>query len=526
MTKDNAKDLFDHYIKILVIALNDIHKCSFTDYEWRGLLGPWLHYVINNSLTLYRNQELLPNHLESKQSILNPGYNTSDTLDIINSEKYLSEFSLLLDLCNKNKVKEFFFPQEKISLHKANNLSLIKFFFYKFFNFFFSKKSNDLVVFSDVQMSPIDILKLGFKIKKSSFYMNDLDFLLQPELSINFEKRKELQKRINSEEGLNFFISWVISLTIPVIYFEDFDRQRNNFLNKVKIISANCRVIISSTGWYLNESLKFFSFLSKHPEAKILAHQHGGNYGVHENLFFEEFEREISDIYVSWGWEDKNVSVLPSPKLSHLSKYKKYKRNKNKKILYVATTYPKIPTDDRYEIGCLDRYIDNMRSFLASLNDQSLVNFILRPYRDQSSQIIYEVWQEFNPEIQIEFWSTPLIKSIKSSMLCVCDNLQTTFLESLVSNTPTILYLNKNMRAAKYKKDHSEFFNLLSKTNIFHPDPVSAARFINKISESKNAIDEWWFSDEVQTARDKYCNKFALTSDTYIIDWAEQIDQL
>jgi len=524
MHKKNLEDLFNQYLKLIASALNDIHKCSLSDYAWKGMLGYWLRSVLNNSLIFYENHKLFLKDYDKNQDILITGYDTTDAMEIINSSSHIPKLLFLLSLCKKKETEKFFLNQKKISIHTRRKETLTKNFYRKFFNSMFSKKRLDLVVFSDFQMRPFDLIKLAFKLNKFSLIFNELDFLLQPKLSINFDKRLELQKKVKSEDEFSYFLSWIISLTIPVIYFEDFDRQKNNVLKKIEKKLTNCKILVSSTGWYYNESFKLFTFIFKPEKAVLIGHQHGGNYGVVENFFLEEFEREIVDFYISWGWQGKNVLALPSPKLSSHLKNLRNREVNEKSILYISTTYPTIPVDDRYQIGCLDKYLENMRRFIGSLSEKSISAIRLRPYQ-KTSQIIHEIWSEFDPNIQIENWNTSLLRSLNSSKLCICDNLQTTFLESLATNTPTILYLDKNMKSAKYRDDVSDYFNLLEEVNIFYQDAVQAAKFINRLLATENGIDDWWCSKEVQNARAKYCYTFARTSDRFIIEWAKTIDQ-
>ena len=40
-----------------------------------------------------------------------------------------------------------------------------------------------------------------------------------------------------------------------------------------------------------------------------------------------------------------------------------------------------------------------------------------------------------------------------------------------------------------------------------------------KINEGEDSIDEWWNSQKVQNAREKFCKEFAWSSNSYFKSW-------
>jgi putative transferase (TIGR04331 family) len=58
------------------------------------------------------------------------------------------------------------------------------------------------------------------------------------------------------------------------------------------------------------------------------------------------------------------------------------------------------------------------------------------------------------------------------------------------------------------------------RAGIFHDNPESAAKKVNEIYEDSMS---WWLSSEVQEPKNRFCHRFARTSETWLSEWKEEI---
>jgi putative transferase (TIGR04331 family) len=86
-------------------------------------------------------------------------------------------------------------------------------------------------------------------------------------------------------------------------------------------------------------------------------------------------------------------------------------------------------------------------------------------------------------------------------------------LESLSANIPTIIYWNP--RYWELRSSAIEDFLLLERAGIFHVSPESAAKKINEVWDD---VDVWWKSEDVQSARQYICNKYAKKNPNLLTD--------
>ena len=85
----------------------------------------------------------------------------------------------------------------------------------------------------------------------------------------------------------------------------------------------------------------------------------------------------------------------------------------------------------------------------------------------------------------------------------------TTFLESIGTNRPSMMLLNKTIMPHK----KSKLFTDLKKVGILHYDKNS---LIKKLSNIKGNIDGWWNSIEVINAKKNFCKMYVKKSDNYL----------
>ena len=113
----------------------------------------------------------------------------------------------------------------------------------------------------------------------------------------------------------------------------------------------------------------------------------------------------------------------------------------------------------------------------------------------------------------------PLVKSIEKSKLVIVTYDSTVFLEALILNRPTCLFLRKNFW--EMSKDAQPFFDCFLSCGILHYDEKSLS---NHIFKYKDNFEIWWLSADVQEAKNSFIKKFGLSSDNWNEDWYNEIN--
>mgnify|MGYP001328063222 CR=1 FL=1 len=119
---------------------------------------------------------------------------------------------------------------------------------------------------------------------------------------------------------------------------------------------------------------------------------------------------------------------------------------------------------------------------------------------------------------KIDDGKKPIFSVVKNAKIYFATYNGTGYLESLSMNIPTILF--SNPFDEKLRNSCMEDFELLRKNKIFFTDPISATDHINQVWDD---VNKWWYSENVQRAREKFCFKFSRTNSKILKDIKEII---
>ena len=301
---------------------------------------------------------------------------------------------------------------------------------------------------------------------------------------------------------------------IPICYLENHKKILKDVKESYK--NYNNLIFVTYNDLYHNTRYQFF-LASNKKNIKIKSAQHGCGYGMDRLHVGEEYERSIVDTFYTFGWSDSDQTVpLPMPNL-----IKKVDNNlKSEKILFVTTTRQRYL--NRFNLSpnsstMIKNHIDYPILFLKHLNKINKVYIRHHPVHDlrkwYNKEIISESINGINLDQNQSFY-----KSLSSSRIFVSDHFGTTFLESMQSNTPSIIFINK--KTYLFRKDFSPFIEKLIENKILFYSPIEASRHINFVYSN---VEKWWNSIELQKIRQEFVNKHALTDIRWIEKWCEKI---
>jgi putative transferase (TIGR04331 family) len=129
-----------------------------------------------------------------------------------------------------------------------------------------------------------------------------------------------------------------------------------------------------------------------------------------------------------------------------------------------------------------------------------------------------ERWSRIDPSPKIYRGRKTFFHQLSESRLSVSTYNSTTFLETFVANFPTVIFWNP--KYFELRNSAKPYHDDLRKAGILHDTPESAAAKVNEIFENPMA---WWMSTETQASKDRFCHRFARTSDDWVAKWKGEL---
>lgn len=111
------------------------------------------------------------------------------------------------------------------------------------------------------------------------------------------------------------------------------------------------------------------------------------------------------------------------------------------------------------------------------------------------------------------------IKELKKCRLAIHTANETTYLEALSANFPSIVFWNPTYYETR--ESLQPYFNKLYIAGVLHYTPESAADMVNKIYRNP---EQWWNSPDVQNARKSFCDRLAYTNEGLVEQWKEELN--
>ena len=483
--------------------LNLVHKKSSNSRNWEMLIGPYLKTVIYTILSRERlvydlklEKEVIfySNHLSIEEHI---PYHYQDFTKLLYSHEWNSLiYSLIF---KKLGYKVVYIKNNNDREKKAEPIIRKNIFLFYYRKLFFLNKRKNLIIdlgFNSFIEKIIKILTLNFYV-----YRNDKESY---ELC-NERKQKifELFELPTDKDHQNIFnISYIF---MPILYVENYiiSIQKTPFPKKVKNI-------YSSTSHFINDKLKIWlSEYYNNTDNNLFIFQHGGAFGFTRfNSHIEAIENNICDYRLTWGWSNKNdnkIKEFISCKLLFRSRI--FLKN-NKIIILFCTRRKSYERGEAWDSPFWNNlYTKNLISLTNSL--KHINKFFVKLHPEQKKfgiDLKKDIHIKCNFENFIEHDNSD--KILKYSLLNICTNNSTVFLESLKLNIPTILIFWDYKINPLYKERFKDIRDLMS-VNIVFLDPDRAIKFINKIHLN---VDRWWNKNDVQMKKNKFVSKYANTN--------------
>ena len=507
--------LYEKLLVELTNKLNEIHGTNHKIKYWRILIGPWLWYFIPiifdrwSCIQLANNNfQLSGTHtLDMQEHSFIPKGMKDFTKFIVSDEwnhfiySYIIKNYTNIIYTNTSTEKKF------VKIHYAQNLNFkrrIKKYLLDKVNYItniFTKKNDAL--FINTYLSTKNIIKLSLKMSQFPSFFDYQDNFNFDEIKVKKNNRKWKLNGINKND-FEVFARSIIPKQIPILYLEGY----NYLLKKVNNLPwpSEPKIIFTSNSYNTDDNFKLYAANKNEQGVPLVIGQHGGGIGTHLFAFYEKHQIDISDLYLTWGWKDPSKSKVKQVGMLKDKKPLVLKPKLQNKILMIALNMP-FHSNHIYSSPISSQvlyYFNDQCKFIDKLDFEVKNKLTIRlKYVEKNFEPSLKRWKDKFPKIKIDEGATDLYKLFKQSKIFVSTYNATTFLESLSMNIPTIIFWDT--KYWEITKSAEKYFDQLKKVGIFHDNPESAARHINKIW---NNVDLWWDSKEVKVAVETFKNYY------------------
>lgn len=514
-------NLSDSIFKELVTILNDLHNVNYSSKFWYIIIGNWLHTFIHISYDRWKTVEkAFSDYNLYKTKIIKLNKNQmipqsiENFIDLVYQDKWNHFFfSEIINFLNKPNFKIQYIDDQikndEFVRYKYYEDSIIKKLIYKFYSFM-------RICYSKIFPNEKHFCCETYLSKKNEFILNlklnSLFLNFVPKVKIfsepNFEIRNKINIKFNQSNEFEKFINKILPNFIPCSFIENF----NFILKKTENLGwpKIPKTIFTSHAINTKTISSFYIASKKEMGSKLVHGQHGGGYGQCLIHWYEDFEKNISDKYVTWGWKEiNNKNIINLGILKPLNKLKKLTNSKLKKNKLTMVIRPK----ERYFSGSLDSKIrgDQLLNYhkncikIGELLDENIrkKSLLIRLHERKYGWNEKEMWRDKFKDVMIDDGYSSINNTLKKSKLIIYTYNSTGYLEYLASNFPVLLFWPEKQNPLRHSAKN--FFDKLKSVGIYHETPESVSNHINKVWEN---LYLWWNDENTQNIRLEFCKEF------------------
>jgi putative transferase (TIGR04331 family) len=506
--------LYEVLLKDLSIQLNKIHNVNYSIRYWQILIGPWLGYFVQMLFDRWRmlNKAVEEYDIDTCQ-VVNRDIKSiipndmTDFVNLIEDDDWNEAiYGQLLNGHLKHNIR-INSVSVKSGYQSSANTTIVPFSvkLKKFLGIISTKMSKLMMrdsdyffIYSFFPLSTLFTLQLRLKQLPSFWSTIQMDHC-------NADLR-ERQWYLGISEPLDEFsiiVRKLIPNHIPVFYLEGY-KALTKFISELPW-PRHPTAIFTCSSDKKYDVFKAWAAKKTETGSALIIGQHGGAFGMSLLRFEEEHQITIADNFLSWGWSDPTrPKIIPVGNNRMIRK--QVKHDSHGGALLVETTNSRYSNSLKTEPIASQwlSYFEEQCHFVNSLpfELQSQVKVRLAPYDFGWDQELR--WKSRFSNIKLDSGNQPIEKLISQSRFYISTYNATTYLESLFLNVPTIIFWNPEHW--ELNKEAKPYFKLLIDAGIFHKTPYSAAQ---KMIEVWNNVDDWWMSENVQNARQIFCEKYS-----------------
>jgi len=524
---DYLELFYERVLQSLAHNLNNYHEVDRSLRYWRMLLGPWLLTYVAIAWDRWESLRLAFAEqdfdevcsLNLDRDLMVPKdyniFNICNTLDHFNHDifleiiryHYADQLSIYnLDQEDSIDVNIRSTLIKKTESTRSRTLRLLD----KCFGLL---QRHYKVVFVESFFDRVALFQVSRKLRQLPRIHNEFF------QSINYPKvnQDRYHRSIDVQPTTDFegFFQQHIFSQIPIAYLEGY-AELNRVAGSIKTTGD---VIFTANAHLDNDLFNCWAGDQVEKGKKLVASQHGG--AIHLMQMFEHQER-IAEAVTVWHkpYMNKHVQLTPNKLISGFrqSFFARYQTEKGTDLTLVGLETSRYTY--RAQAGPFGRnYTEDYNQKITFAKSLSSTTYDLLRIRSFSrgdgwinSGLRYarDLGQD-----KISKYPT-LREAFAHSKLIVSTYPQTTFIEAMHSNVPTIL-----LYCEEHWPMHPQFDDLiedLKTNNIIFTDPVKAAEHVNAVW---NDPDQWWLDAETQKAVNHFFEMCGKVSDDWVDEWTD-----
>ncbi len=333
-----------------------------------------------------------------------------------------------------------------------------------------------------------------------------------------YTDREKLNHSLHEKDDFLNFFAGIWGKYMPVSYLEGFPalcRMAESYFD------VSPKVVISAPAGVTHDDV-FKAFLMLN-EGKINIYdvQHGGNYGVIDQI--NAGERSVSKKFYTFGWREEKYQAecVPMPSVIGIPYLKLDDAGRpNHRYLYTAFQPYKYRIDfaESYTLNELEQ---DETAFFGALDSDVINRIIVRNYanfRDALNR--FDFYRSTYPTVTLRN-HLPFRKELASAALMVAPSLDTTYLEAMWMNKPLIIFYSDRLYTPT--SHAKKFLGALKEAGVLYDSPRSAAE---KLNEIKGAETDWWMEKARQEAVEEFKRQYAFLPNDSIKRWEHELIRL
>lgn len=544
-------NLYSCYVEILTKSLNKIHGLNYSKRFWETLLYPFMYQLVASVTDHYEVlKEIRNNYPDARAEILDINHQWLSPHKSIGGSSRLYHFyiySLIvvntrmfdystLPLETVAKAFEYFGDGKKGAASiKPEKPSFLVLFINKLYLIkramtgslpieYFKYTGSDVIALGDQYLGTPMIRRFMKAVSGKPYSVFAMPFAVENLAPCDTSTRQELEFP-HPENVLEEVLQDAIRRLLPSIFLENFSKINSKIM---KYVPKKKILFLDSLHCSGGERIDFFKANAvEHFSSEIMMICHGGCYGAMEITVQEQIWSRVSDYYALWSNPvnyNSNCTTLKLPSLRFHNKNNLFSNSKQGQDILVFLTghYP-----NRYAYNSIfpytldDDYSEWQLRFLDCLDKDNYPALVLRDYHNSDKINDGKVlrWAEVN-KIKIQN-RLAFYDALSNSKLCIQTVPQTTYLETIIADKPTICYWNPESNFIR--EDLKQYFDEMYEAKVFHRSPESAADQVNLVSE---APLDWWNCGPVKEAVSLFRENVCLTSSDGFNRWEKTIKSI
>ena len=516
--------------KYLYPILNNLHRLNHSTRYWDVLIGEWIYLytqvlfdrwnVVESVFETIKNpclvndahkKNYIPFDTKCFQNSATSDHNWNANLLLDISYDYSKQYKM-----NKNthgKVCYSFIPS-RIKTNLARRLLLI---FSKIYTFIIPERLG--IIVQAPYLSKINSIILCFKLK-GLMYLESRERYIPHFSESVISVRENLATLMEVGEFNDPFFRFLMKSVVdylPAIYLEDYAEHKK--YAEEKYFNFFPRIVVTANSHYSDEVWKSWAASATQSGTKIILLQHGGHYGHSRFSLMQDYEIDICDKFLTWGWiipTSNKVKVAPSNKLIGLNI-----ERKSKDTCLVVT----------YENSCYSSWLASTPVGPQVVNSKEMtidfLNTIKDPVRPLVRVRIYPIdygldqkntFESKFPQLSFSPSDCDFRSDLRDVRVVIFNYFSTSFIEAVKAGIPSVVFINPDYY--EVKDSYTSLFLSLVDIGVLHHSSKSCAQFVEQIWDS---VDAWWSNPVTIQVIDEFLRVFGYTSSTPITELSQVI---